>query len=101
MIISLGKFGSCIFSQDGVNQIEMVLKEIENSKQETKIVIGIHTHIYDEVKKSLRLNFLLQKNITVEMDNLSDAETLLIFKKQQRDIVKWIQTVGLKQLDFS
>lgn len=52
-----GKFGSCIFSQNNVNKIEMVLEEIENSQQKTKIVIGIHTHIYDEVKKKLKTKF--------------------------------------------
>lgn len=99
-----GKFGSCIFSQNNVNKIEMVLEEIENSQQKTKIVIGIHTHIYDEVKKSLRLNFLHRKNITVEMENLSDAETLLIFKKQQTkghckmDHNCWFKTVGFQSV---
>lgn len=77
-----GKFGCSTFSQDVVNKTEKVLKEIENSKHETKVVIGIHTHVYDGVKKSLNLNFLHQKNITVEMDKLSEAETLLIFKEQ-------------------
>lgn len=99
-----GKFGSCIFSQDAVNKIEKVLKEIETFKQETKVVIGIHTHIYDEVKKSLRLSFLHQKNITVEMDNLSEAETLLIFKKQltkghcEMNPNCWFRSIGFQSV---
>lgn len=74
----LGRFGASVFSQDAVNKTEKALKEIESSIHETKVIIGIHTHVYDEVKKNLKLYFLHQKNITVEMDNFSDAEALLI-----------------------
>lgn len=78
-----GKFGRSVFSQDALNQTEEVLRKIEKCEQ-TKVVIGIHTHVYDEVKKKMNLNFLHQKNITVEMDYLSEAETLLILKKTTR-----------------
>lgn len=77
-----GKFGSSVFSQNAVDITEHALEEIERSEQETKVVIGIHTHVYDEVMKNLNLRFLNQKHITVEMDNLSQAETLMIFKEQ-------------------
>lgn len=77
-----GKFGSSVFLQNAVDITENALKEIECSEQETKVVIGIHTHVYDEVMKNLNLRFLNQKHITVEMDNLSRAETLMIFKEQ-------------------
>lgn len=99
-----GKFGASVFSQDAVNKTEKALKEIESSKQETKVVIGIHTHVYDEVKKNLNLNFLHQKNITVEMDKLSDAEALLIFKVQLKkghckmDSNCWFKSVGFQSV---
>uniref|UniRef100_K1PVV3 Novel STAND NTPase 3 domain-containing protein n=1 Tax=Magallana gigas TaxID=29159 RepID=K1PVV3_MAGGI len=99
-----GKFGASVFSQDAVNKTEKALKVIESSKEESKVVIGIHTHVYDEVKKNLKLNFLHQKNITVEMDNLSEAETLLIFKKQltnghcEMNPNCWFKTIGFQSV---
>lgn len=99
-----GKFGASVFSQDAVNKTEKVLKEIESSKQKTKVVIGIHTHVYDEVKKNLKLHFLHQKNITVEMDKFSDAEALLIFKEQLKkghckmDQNCWFKNVGFQSV---
>lgn len=80
-----GKFGASIFSQDAVNKTEQVLKEIDRSEGKTKVIIGIHTHVYDEIKTSFKLDFIHQKNITIEMDNLSEAATLLIFRKQLRE----------------
>lgn len=76
-----GRFGNSVFSQDEIDKTENVLKAVGGN---TKVVIGIHTHVYDEVKKFFRLDFLSQKNITVEMDKLTDAETLLMFKEQHR-----------------
>lgn len=76
-----GRFGNSVFSQDEIDRTENVLKAVGG---DIKVVIGIHTHVYDEVKKFFRLDFLSQKNITVEMDKLSDAEALLIFKEQHR-----------------
>lgn len=99
-----GKFGCSVFSQDAVNKTENFLKDFESSKQETKVVIGMHTHVYDEVKKYSKLNILSQKNITVEMDNLSEAETLLIFKEQRKhghcknDSNCWFKTVGFQSV---
>nr|XP_034339427.1 uncharacterized protein LOC105327203 isoform X2 [Crassostrea gigas] len=98
-----GKFGRSVFSQDALNQTEEVLRKIEKCEQ-TKVVIGIHTHVYDEVKKKMNLNFLHQKNITVEMDYLSEAETLLIFKKQlekghcKKDSNCWFKSVGFQSV---
>lgn len=95
-----GKFGASVFSQDAVYKTEKALKDIESSKRKTKVVIGIHTHVYDEVKKTLKLYFLDQKNITVEMDKLSGAEALLIFKEQfkkghcKMDPNCWFKNVG-------
>lgn len=99
-----GRFGSCVFSQDDIDEIEEILKTIENSKDNIKTVIGIHTHIFDEVKKDLKLSFLQQKNITVEMDKLSAAETLLIYKEQLKkghcktDSNCWFKTVGFQSV---
>lgn len=99
-----GRFGSNVFSEDAVNQTEEVLKEIERSEQIAKVVIGIHTHVYDEVKKKFKLNFLHKKNITVEMDKLSEAEKLLIFKEQlkkghcEKDSNCWFKTVGFQSV---
>lgn len=55
-----GRFGSSVFSQDAVNKTENALKEIESSKQNTKVVIGIHMHVFEEIKKTLKLSFLHQ-----------------------------------------
>lgn len=99
-----GKFGSNVFSQDAVDKTENVLEKIERSKLKIKVVIGIHMHVFDEVKTNLELNFLLKKNIAVEMNNLSDAETLLIFKEQlkkghcEMDSNCWFKTVGFQSV---
>lgn len=76
-----GRFGNSVLSQGEIDRTEKVLKAVG---EDIKVVIGIHSHVYDEVKQTFRLDFLSQKNITVEMDKLSDAETLLIFKEQRR-----------------
>lgn len=76
-----GRFGKSVLSQGEIDRTEKVLKAVGGN---IKVIIGIHTHVYEEVKKTFRLDFLSQKNITVEMDNISDAETLLIFKEQRR-----------------
>lgn len=99
-----GKFGSSVFSQDAVDKTEKVLEKIERSKFITKVVIGIHTHVFDEVKTNLELNFLLKKDITVEMDKLSEAEKLLIFKEQlkkghcEMDSNCWFKTVRFQSV---
>lgn len=99
-----GKFGSSVFSQDAVDKTEKVLKKIERSKLKIKVVIGVHAHVFDEVKTNLELNFLLKKNITVEMNNLSEAEKLLIFKEQLRKghcemgSNCWFKTVGFQSV---
>lgn len=99
-----GQFGASVFSQDAVNKTEQVLKEIDRSIGKTKVIIGIHTHVYDEIKTSFKLDFIHQKNITVEMDNLSEAATLLIFKKQLReghcktDYDCWFRSVGFQSV---
>ncbi|XP_065934540.1 uncharacterized protein [Magallana gigas] len=99
-----GRFGSCVFSQNDVDEIEEILKTIETSKDYIKTVIGVHTHIFDEVKKDLKLSFLQQKNITVEMDKLSAAETLLIYKEQHKrghckmDPTCWFKKVGFESV---
>ncbi|XP_052713510.1 uncharacterized protein LOC128187251 [Crassostrea angulata] len=100
-----GTFGSNVFSQDDVDKSEQFLIEIANSEQ-TKVVIVIHKHVDDEIKKGLKLNFLKQKKITVDMDKLSEAETLLIFKEQLRrghcqkedNNDCWFTTVGFQSV---
>lgn len=99
-----GRFGGCVFSQTDVDEIEEILKTIENSKDNIKTAIGVHTHIFDEVNKDLKLSFLQQKNITVEMDKLSAAETLLIYKEQLKkghcktDFNCWFKTIGFQSV---
>lgn len=99
-----GKFGNSVFSQDAVDTTEKALEKIESSKLKTKVVIGIHTHVYDEVNKSLKLNFLHKENITVEMDNLTKEETLLIFKEQlkkghcETDSNCWFKSISFQSL---
>lgn len=84
------------------NMLLTKLKEFESSRQTTKIVIGIHTHVYDEIRKNFILNFLQQKSITVEMNKISEAETLLIFKEQLKrghcklDSNCWFYCVGFQ-----
>lgn len=99
-----GRFGSNVFSQANINQIEEDLRKVESSKDNIKIAIGIHTHIYEEINRKLNLSFLQQKNITIEMDKLSAAETLLIFKEQLKrghckmDPTCWFKTVGFESV---
>nr|XP_034339446.1 uncharacterized protein LOC105341280 isoform X3 [Crassostrea gigas] len=100
-----GQFGSCVFSQTDVEKTEKTLGAIEGAGDNIKVVIGIHTHVYDEVNKSLKLNFINKKNVTVDMDKLSEAESLLIFKEQLKqghcskmDSDCWFTTVGFKSV---
>lgn len=99
-----GRFGSNVFSQADIDEVEEVLRTVESSKENIKIAIGIHTHIYEEIKKYLNRSFLEQKNITIEMDKLSAAETLLIFKEQlKRGHCKmnpncWFKPVGFESI---
>nr|XP_034338180.1 uncharacterized protein LOC105324417 [Crassostrea gigas]XP_034338181.1 uncharacterized protein LOC105324417 [Crassostrea gigas] len=100
-----GQFGSCVFSQTDVEKNEKTLGAIEGAGDNIKVVIGIHTHVYDEVNKSLKLNFINKKNITVDMDKLSEAESLLIFKEQLKqghcsklDPNCWFKSVGFQSV---
>nr|XP_034339450.1 uncharacterized protein LOC105341280 isoform X7 [Crassostrea gigas] len=100
-----GQFGSCVFSQTDVEKTEKTLGAIEGAGDNIKVVIGIHTHVYDEVNKSLKLNFINKKNITVDMDKLSEAESLLIFKEQlkqghcsEMDPNCWFKAVGFQSV---
>lgn len=99
-----GRFGGSVFSEADVDDTEKVLEALDNSKGNVKIVVGIHTHIYDEVKKISKLNFLHKKKIIVEIDKLSEAETLLIFKEQLKrghckmDSDCWFKKVGFQSV---
>lgn len=100
-----GQFGSCVFSQTDVEKTEKTLGAIERAGDNIKVVIGIHTHVYDEVNKSLKLNFINKKNITVDMDKLSEAGSLLIFKQQLKqghcskmDSNCWFKAVGFQSV---
>lgn len=101
-----GRFGCSVFSQIEVIKTEDIIKAIENSEKKIKVVLAIHTHVYEEVKsnKLLKYNFLHQKNITVDMDKLSKAETLFIFATQQEkghckmNSDCWFKTVGFQSV---
>nr|XP_022312288.1 uncharacterized protein LOC111117454 isoform X2 [Crassostrea virginica] len=81
-----GRFGCHTFSKQDILKIENCLESIENEPNgNTKVVVGIHQHVFEEVKKTCPLNFLLNRNSTVDMDKLSTAEKLLIFKMQQKE----------------
>ena len=81
-----GRYGCNTFSRQDILSIENCLESIENeSTGNTKIVVGIHQHVFEEIKKTCTLNFLQNKNATVDMDKLSEAETLLIFKMQKKE----------------
>lgn len=100
-----GRFGCSVFSHNEFIRTENVLKTVENSKH-IKVAVAIHTHVYEEVElnKHLKGNFLHQKNITVDMDKLSEAETLLIFKTQQenghckKNSDCWFRKVGFQSV---
>ncbi|XP_052713970.1 uncharacterized protein LOC128187594 [Crassostrea angulata] len=100
-----GQFGNCVFSQTDVAKIEKTLGAIEGAGDNIKAVIGIHTHVFDEVNKSLKLYLINKKNIIVDMDKLSEAESLLIFKEQLKqghcskmDSDCWFKTVGFQSV---
>ena len=81
-----GRYGCHTFSKQDILSIENCLESIENeSTGNTKVVVGIHQHVFEEIKKTCTLNFLQNKNATVDMDKLSRAETLLIFKMQKKE----------------
>ena len=74
------------YSRQDILSIENYLESIENEPTgKTKVFIGIHQHVFEEVMKTCPLNFLLNRNTTVDMDKLSTAEKLLIFKMQQKE----------------
>ena len=80
-----GRYGCHTFSKQDILSIENCLESIENeSTGNTKVVVGIHQHVFEEIKKTCTLNFLQNKNTTVDMDKLSRAEKLLIFKMQKK-----------------
>ena len=84
-----GQYGCHTFSEQDVLSIENCLKSIEKkSTGNTKVVIGIHQHVFKELEKNCTLTFLQNedvKDVTVDMDKLSRAETLLIFKMQKKE----------------
>ena len=81
-----GRYGCHTFSKQDILSIENCLENIENeSTGNTKVVVGIHQHVFEEIKKTCTLNFLQNKNATIDMDKLSRAETLLIFKMQKKE----------------
>ncbi|XP_056016113.1 uncharacterized protein LOC125682114 isoform X2 [Ostrea edulis] len=80
-----GRFGCNTFSSKQISKIENLLEKMsENQEGSIKVVVGIHQHVFDEVKKNNQWKFLQNKNNTVELDKQSEAETLLIFKEQQK-----------------
>ncbi|XP_065934555.1 uncharacterized protein [Magallana gigas] len=100
-----GQFGNCVFSQTDVEKNEKTLGAIEGAGDNIKVVIGIHTHVFDEVNKSLKLYLINKKNIIVDMDKLSEAESLFIFKEQVKqghcskmDSDCWFKTVGFQSV---
>ncbi|XP_056016036.1 uncharacterized protein LOC125682182 isoform X3 [Ostrea edulis] len=80
-----GSLGCNTFSSKELLKIEKFLEKIsENQQGNIKVVVGIHQHVLDEVKKNHQLRFLQRRNITVDIDKQSEAEILLIFKEQQK-----------------
>nr|XP_022344027.1 uncharacterized protein LOC111137072 isoform X3 [Crassostrea virginica] len=95
-----GRYGCRTFSKQDILSIENCLGSIENEPTEnTKVVIGIHQHVYEEVSKTHTLSFLQNKNSVIDMDKLNEAEKLLILKEQQKeghckaDSTCWFRTV--------
>ncbi|XP_056015983.1 uncharacterized protein LOC125682148 isoform X1 [Ostrea edulis] len=99
----LGKFGCNTFSSKEISKIENLLEKIsENPEGDIKVVVGIHQHVLDEVKKTNQLRFLQNRNITVDLDKQSEAETLLIFKEQQkRGHCRKVPNCWFRSIDFA
>ncbi|XP_048778500.2 uncharacterized protein LOC125682122 isoform X2 [Ostrea edulis] len=55
-----------------------------DSDMHVKIVLAIHDHVFDELQKNNLIRTLQNKRLVVDMNELSDAETMLIFKDQRR-----------------
>ncbi|XP_062581664.1 uncharacterized protein LOC134243425 isoform X2 [Saccostrea cucullata] len=80
-----GSFGCNIFSSSRLLSFENLLECMREKSRNTKVAVGIHQHVFDEIKKNHNLKLLQNKNITVDLDKLTKSELLLIMREQQND----------------
>ncbi|XP_062569822.1 uncharacterized protein LOC134231871 [Saccostrea cucullata] len=80
-----GSFGCNIFSSSRIISFENLLENMREKSRNTKVAVGIHQHVFDEIKKIHNLKLLQNKNITVDLDKLTKSELLLILKEQQKE----------------
>ncbi|XP_062586866.1 uncharacterized protein LOC134248481 isoform X2 [Saccostrea cucullata] len=50
-----------------------------------KILLAIHDHVYDGLQSNTSLNILQNKRAVVDLNELTDAEQMLIFKEQRKN----------------
>ncbi|XP_061196635.1 uncharacterized protein LOC133204910 [Saccostrea echinata] len=80
-----GSYGCNIFSSKGISDTEILLEKMQEKSWNIKVAVGIHQHVFDEVKRIANLKLLQNKNITVDLDKLTRSEMLLILKEQQKE----------------
>lgn len=71
----------------GTDEIIKTLENIEQKvNQELKVVLAIHDHVYEELLKSnVIIKVFQNKRVVVDFNELSGAETLLIFNNQRKN----------------
>lgn len=77
-----GSFGCQQFSDIMIDKFHLDMRTILNSKNNIKVLLGIHEHVIDEISSKHSL-VSQDYNVCVELDNLSQSEALLIYMMQQ------------------
>ncbi|XP_062594138.1 uncharacterized protein LOC134255634 [Saccostrea cucullata] len=99
-----GTYDKCASS--ATSEIIDVLNYPEKNDQggELKILLAIHDHVYDGLQSNTSLNILQNKRAVVDLNELTDAEQMLIFKEQRKnghctiDLKCWFRRVEFESL---
>ncbi|XP_061196637.1 uncharacterized protein LOC133204911 [Saccostrea echinata] len=80
-----GRYGCNTFSSNKISSIENLLEKMCEKSRNIKVAVGIHQHVFDEVRRNANLKLLQNKNITADLVKLTKSELLLILKEQQKE----------------
>ncbi|XP_062594885.1 uncharacterized protein LOC134256241 [Saccostrea cucullata] len=80
-----GSFACNTFLPRRISSFENLLESMCEKSRHTKVAVGIHQHVFDEIIRIHHLKLLQNKNITVDLDKLTKSEMLLILKEQQKE----------------
>ncbi|XP_061197593.1 uncharacterized protein LOC133205741 [Saccostrea echinata] len=79
-----GTFDRCAYS--ATSEIINFLNHREKDDGgQLKILLAIHDHVYDELQKNTSINILQNKRAVVDLNEITNAEQMLIFKEQRKN----------------